>query len=240
MNEMNRLRKWTEQPHVVIPSCLFKYYKQLQIADDEALIVLHLCSFLSEGIEFPTPYDFALRTNFNPNDITVKLQRLMQKGAIEISQANDSSGRISEKYSIAPLWERILLLLATNEVKQQEQSQQLSESEIYKLLEQEFGRLLSPMELETVGMWFDQDGHKPEIIKAAVREAVLAGKVSLRYIDRILFEWKKKNITSLKQVEKQSEQYRSHTMKPQQQAKSADEFVSTPQKIFYNWLEERE
>ena len=240
MNEMNRLRMWTEQPHVVIPSYLFKYYKQLQITDDEALIVLHLCSFLQEGIEFPTPYDFALRTNFNANDITIKLQHLMQKGAIEISQATDATGRISEKYSTAPLWERIMLLLATNEVKQQEQSVLVSETEIYKLLEQEFGRLLSPMELETVGMWFDQDGHKPEIIKAAVREAVLAGKISLRYIDRILFEWKKKNITSLQQVEQQSAQYRMHTMRPQQQGKPVNETSASTQKIFYNWLEERE
>ena len=233
---MNRLRMWTEQPHVVIPSYLFRYYKQLQIADDEALILLHLCSFLEEGVEFPTPQDFSQRTNFNANDISVKLQRLMQKGAIEITQTTDLTGRLSEKYSIAPLWERIMLLLANAEVKQQEVKEQMSEAEIYKLLEQEFGRLLSPIELETVGMWFDQDGHKPEIIKAALREAVLAGKVSLRYIDRILFEWKKKNITSLKQVEKQSEQFRQHTMKPVQPTQQAP----TPNKIFYNWLEERE
>ena len=237
MNEMNRLRMWTEQPHVVIPSYLFKFYKELQITDDEALILLHLCSFLEEGIDFPTPFDFSQRTNFNPNDITVKLQHLMQKGAIEITQTTDATGRITETYSVGSLWERIILLLASNEVKQQEKSQQMSEAEIYKLLEQEFGRLLSPMELETIGMWFDQDGHKPEIIRAAVREAVLAGKLSLRYIDRILFEWKKKNITSLKQVDQQSEKFRSHTMKPVQREQQS---TVTPQKIFYNWLEERE
>lgn len=236
MTEANRLRMWTEQPIVGIPSYLFKYYQKLHIADDEALILMHLCSFLEEGVEFPTPDDFSARTNFNVNDISVKLQRLMQKGAIEIIHENDATGRITEKYSIWPLWERILHLLASEEVKQQEASQQVSEAEIYKLLEQEFGRLLSSIELETVGMWFDQDGHSPEIIKAALREAVLAEKLSLRYIDRILFEWKKKNITTLKQVEKQVDSFRQHTIKPVKQQ------VQQPgtNKIFYNWLEERE
>lgn len=236
MTELNRLRMWTEQPYVGIPSYLFKYYHQLQIADDEALILLHLCSFLEEGFEFPTPYDFSTRTNFSTNDISLKLQRLMQKGAIEIIQANDATGRISEKYSIWPLWERIMQLLASEKVEKQEAKEQLSEAEIYKLLEQEFGRLLSPIELETIGMWFDQDGHSPDIIKAALREAVLAGKVSLRYIDRILFEWKKKNITSIKQVEQQAENFRQHTMKPV----TPNVQTPAPNKIFYNWLEERE
>ena len=66
------------------------------------------------------------------------------------------------------------------------------EGEIYKLFEQEFGRLLSPMEYETIGMWFDQDKHSSALIRLALKEAVLSQKLSLRYIDRILFEWKKK------------------------------------------------
>lgn len=236
MTELNRLRMWTEQPIVSIPTYLFKYYKKLQIADDEALILLHLCSFLQEGVDFPTPHDFSERTGFNVNDISLKLQRLMQKGAIEIEQATDVTGRLTETYSIWPLWERILHVLASEGVQQQEAQQQVTEAAIYKMLEQEFGRFLSAIEIETVGMWLDQDGHSPELIKAALREAVLAGKLSLRYIDRILFEWKKKNIKSLQQVEQQAAEYRQHTMKPMQSTQP----VATPNKIFYNWLEERE
>ena len=73
----------------------------------------------------------------------------------------------------------------------------MSEGEIFKLFEQEFGRFLSPMECESISMWLDDDGHSVEIIRAALKEAVLAEKMSLRYIDRILFEWKKKNVKTL-------------------------------------------
>lgn len=41
-------------------------------------------------------------------------------------------------------------------------------------------------------MWIDQDGQDPVIIKAALREAVMSGALSFRYIDRILIDWKKK------------------------------------------------
>ena len=50
------------------------------------------------------------------------------------------------------------------------------------------------MEIETISMWLDQDGHSPEVIRKALMEAVLSQKMSLRYMDRILFEWKKKKV----------------------------------------------
>ena len=40
-------------------------------------------------------------------------------------------------------------------------------------------------------MWEDRDQHHPNLIQAALREAVMSGKLNFRYIDRILFEWKR-------------------------------------------------
>ncbi len=231
----HRLRLWTQQRHVTVPQLFFQTYKELHMSDDEALIVLHLLAFFEENVEFPTPQDLAARTCFVPNDISMKMQRLMQKGFVEITQGVDGSGRLFEKYSLAPLWSRIVRLLEQKEMQQQETSVKNEEGEIFALFEQEFGRLLSPMELETINTWFDQDGHTPAIIKAALKEAVLAGKISLRYIDRILFEWKKKNITSPKQIEQHSEQFRARQIKPVQSVAP-----TTTSGMFYNWLDERE
>ena len=72
------------------------------------------------------------------------------------------------------------------------------------------------MESETIGMWLDEDGHSVEIIRAALKEAVLAEKLSLRYIDRILFEWKKKNIKTISDVEKQTKKFRTVGIRPTQ------------------------
>lgn len=238
----NRIRVWTEQLQITIPQLFFKHYSELNIQDDEALIILHLLTFEQEGIDFPTPNDLMLRTNFQLTAISQIIQRLMQKGFVEISQSTDESGRLAEKYSIYPLWERLLDLLQSKAQQQVSSANKLDEAKIFQLFEQELGRLLSPMEIETIGMWMDLDQHSPEIIKAALKEAVLADKVNLRYIDRILIEWKKRNIKTIAQIEKHSEQYRKNTMAAAPiQPVHQQETVQKMEKVsFYNWLEERE
>lgn len=238
----NRIRVWTEQLQITIPQLFFKHYNELNIQDDEALIILHLLTFEQEGVDFPTPNDLMQRTNFQLIAISQILQRLMQKGFVEISQSTDESGRLTEKYSIYPLWERLLDLLHTREQQQVTSANKLDEAKIFQLFEQELGRLLSPMEIETIGMWMDLDQHSPEIIKAALKEAVLADKVNLRYVDRILIEWKKRNIKTLTQIEKHSEQYRKNTMaaSPIQPVNQQETIQQTKKVSFYNWLEERE
>lgn len=238
----NRIRVWTEQLQITIPQLFFKHYSELNIQDDEALIILHLLTFEQEGIDFPTPNDLMQRTNFQLTAISQIIQRLMQKGYVEISQSTDESGRLAEKYSIYPLWERLLDLLQSKAQQQVSTANKLDEAKIFQLFEQELGRLLSPMEIETIGMWMDLDQHSPEIIKAALKEAVLADKVNLRYIDRILIEWKKRNIKTLAQIEKHSEQYRKNTMAAApNQPVHQQETVQKKEKVsFYNWLDERE
>lgn len=246
MNQHDRLRLWTEQQHIAIPQYLFQHYKALGITDDEALILMHLCSFMAEGVEFPTPNDFTLRTHFNANDISLRIQRLLQKGVLEITQGVNEAGQLTEKYSLTLLWERLVDHLLMQQSKVEQQADLNLEKEIFKMFEAEIGRLLSPIEIETISMWMDLDNHSPQIIKAALREAVLSEKVSIRYIDRILSTWKKKNITTVEQVEKHSESYRRHTMQAQvkqsgvAQGQGENENRQTKNTIFYNWLDERE
>ena len=71
----NRLRTWTEQRMIQIPQLFFQFYKELNIEDDEALIVMHLLAFRMEGNDFPTPNDLMNRLTMPGNDITSRLQR---------------------------------------------------------------------------------------------------------------------------------------------------------------------
>lgn len=241
-NSFNRVRKWTEQKNVSIPSLFFKMYKEIGIHDDEALILLHLLAFQLEDHEFPTPAMLEERCQCSQNEISVHLQHLIQKGLLELKQDVDANGIVFEKFSLYPVWERILSKLEQQETVQNIQLEKIDERSIFTMLEQELGRLLSPIEIETVSMWMDQDQHTPEIIKEAIKEAVLAGKSSLRYIDRILFEWKKKKLKTVDQVHQHSEKFRQHTIKPNAASKQVDkvEAAAQPKSGFYNWLDERE
>ncbi|WP_107838940.1 DnaD domain-containing protein [Metasolibacillus meyeri] len=108
-------------------------------------------------------------------------------------------------------------------------------SEMYAMFEQEFGRLLSPMELTNISNWLDEDHHSPELIKAALREAVIGGKLSLRYIDTILLNWKKQNITTPKQAAQHAEQFRKRTSPPPITNREPRQ-----KKPMYDWLNEKE
>ena len=239
MKEQNhRLRKWTEQKNVNIPELFFRHYKKLGISDDEAMLLLQILAFHAENIYFPTPNALAERMHYTVEEILAKLERLVQKGFIEITQGYDANGILYEKYSLFPLWDRILDVVDKQAINQEEQQKKKEEGEIFTLFEQEFGRLLSPIEIETISSWLDQDHHSPKIIREALKEAVLAGKLSFRYIDRILFEWKKKNIRTIQQVEKQREQFakqNSPSIPPKQFTPENHKKVP-----FYNWLDERE
>src|SRR5690625_4495392 len=91
--------------------------------------------------------------------------------------------------------------------KKQEKSEKTIEKEekekknLYSMFESEFGRPLSPIEMETLVMWIEDDKYSPELIQLALREAVLSQVYNFKYIDRILLNWEKKNIRTKKQVE---------------------------------------
>lgn len=231
----DRLRIWTEQGNVHISQLFFQQYKACGIEDDEALLILHMTAFIEKGNHFPTPDDLAERSHISKEQVSHLMQRLFQKGYLTIEQKYDDNGMLNEAFSFYSLWNCLLDSLITEETSKEQQSQKDEEGEIFRLFEQEFGRFLSPMESETISMWFDQDQLSPELIRAALKEAVLAQKMSLRYIDRILFEWKKKNVKTLSDVEKQASQYRSAP------ARSTTAETTRTEKVpFYNWLEERE
>lgn len=235
MKDEERLRIWIEQGNVTIPQLFFQHYKALDIKDVDAVLLLHMCAFQADGSQFPTPSDLAARMHLTENQVSEILQRFMQRGFLEIRQGQDENGVLYEQFSMQPLWSRLVNIVLAEKTVLEEQKDKDEEGEIFTLFEQEFGRLLSPMECETITMWLDDDGHAVQIIKAALKEAVLAQKLSLRYIDRILFEWKKKRVRTLNDVEKQTRSFRTSMMRPVQNQETVVKKVP-----FYNWLEERE
>ena len=61
------------------------------------------------------------------------------------------------------------------------------------VFEEEFGRPLTPMELESIKEWV-QGGYSEEMIYKALKEAVKSNVSSLRYIEGILINWAQNGI----------------------------------------------
>lgn len=214
------------------PSFFFQFYKELKITDEEAMLLMHIHAFQQQGNQFPTPDEIGARMMTSQLKVTTMLQKLMQQGYLAIEQETENDVLI-EQISLQPLWERLLDCVYKEQRQEKENNQKEMEGEIFQLFEQEFGRFLSPMEIETISMWMDQDGHTPAIIRMALKEAVISQKISLRYVDRILFEWKKKNIKTKTEVSKHATSFREKNIRIQPAGNSAKKVQ------FYNWLEDR-
>ncbi|MFC3211450.1 DnaD domain-containing protein [Planomicrobium okeanokoites] len=233
MKQPDRLQTWIEKGNVHISQLFFQFYKELKISDEEAMLLMHVHAFQQSGNHFPTPDEIGARMMCSQKSVTTMLQKLMQQGFIAIEQetANDI---LTENITLQPLWNRLLDCVDQEVHQEKIHSQKEMEGQVFQLFEQEFGRFLSPMEIETISMWMDQDGHTPAVIRMALKEAVISQKMSLRYVDRILFEWKKKNIKTSSEVTKHAATFREKNIQIQP---STD---NTAKKVkFYNWLEDR-
>ncbi|HHJ9381282.1 TPA: DnaD domain-containing protein, partial [Streptococcus pyogenes] len=65
----------------------------------------------------------------------------------------------------------------------------------------EFGRLLSPMEIEIINDWLHNLNYQEEIVKEAIKRTKLQGKTNLNYASGILRNWRDDNITTIEQIE---------------------------------------
>jgi DnaD/phage-associated family protein len=76
-------------------------------------------------------------------------------------------------------------------------------AQAYRLIEGEFGRPLSPLEAEEVFKLCEEFGY--ELLREATKRAVAQGKRSLRYIRRILENWRSANLRTLTEVQQYEE-----------------------------------
>jgi DNA replication protein len=232
MSKKNIL-KWLQEGQITIPSVLLTHYKEMKLDEYELVLLLHILSYNEKGNEFPTPIELASSMTINDTECSDILRKVIQKGFIKINEGYTSDGIRFEKYSLDPLWEKVIDHFLMQEKRKEVEVNKQEETNLYTCFEQEFGRPLSPFECETLSLWIDDDHHDAIIIKSALREAVISGKLNFRYIDRILFEWKKNGIKTIEQAKSHGRKFRQH-----QKSKPKEPDASRQDPLpFYNWLE---
>ena len=179
---------------LVIPSILLLNYKELNISEKELIFLSLLMNFEGE-IAFDPIY-FCKRLGFDVPEIMEIVSNLSAKNYLEIVVKKEDK-KMKEYISIESFYEKLLL----NTVEQEEEN--VDNSGIYNIIEEEFGRTLSPIEYETISGWLNAKIDE-SLIKEALKEAVLNGVNNLKYIDKILYEWTKKGYKKSSDVKKRS------------------------------------
>ncbi|MCG8401062.1 MAG: DnaD domain protein [Firmicutes bacterium] len=185
-----------------IPNLLLKLYKQLGITDSEMMLIIQLFRFRTEEKNyFPTTPLLMAMLSGSEEQVAGDLENLINKQLIIITDFFDAERRLVLKgYDFEPLFEKLSEVWACARVKEHERIRKMLEKEnnaavnLYNSFEKEFGRPLSPMEVEQINLWSGK--LNPHMVLEALRKAVLMGKHNFKYIDSILLEWEKNNLQS--------------------------------------------
>ncbi len=174
---MGDLRSAFLSKDFVINSNIVKCISSLDISLEEFLLVLYFLN-VSPILDID---DIKDKLGFNEEKITDTFSKLLNKKYIELDVKN-GSGKVVEMVKLDPLLDRLAL----------NKKEEKDNSDIYSLFEREFGRTLSPFEYELINKWIEK-GVSEETIKEALKEAVLNGVRNFKYIDKIIYEWSKKD-----------------------------------------------
>lgn len=167
--------------HLIIPNYFIKYYKKFDLENNELLMLIYLLNCNEKLILDNKKISKDLY--LEENEVLNIISSLIEKNYISIEMSKNN-GIIEEYISLDLFYEKINSCLIENDKKD-------NSSDIYSKFEKEFGRTLSPVEYETISKWIESN-IPLELIEAALKEAILSGVNSIRYIDKILFEWNKK------------------------------------------------
>lgn len=167
--------------HLIIPNYFIKYYKKFDLENNELLMLIYLLNCNEKLILDNKKISKDLY--LEENEVLNIISSLIEKNYISIEMSKNN-GIIEEYISLDLFYEKINSYLIENDKKD-------NSSDIYSKFEKEFGRTLSPVEYETISKWIESN-IPLELIEAALKEAILSGVNSIRYIDKILFEWNKK------------------------------------------------
>ncbi len=182
-----------KQGHLVIPLYFLQHYKKLKVTLEEFVFLMYLYQLGDKSLFNPSKYEKEL--NIELSKVMEYISGLTDKKLIQVEVVKNDKGLMEEVVLLDGFYRKISLLMV--EDHNEKNSYQ---SNIFEVIEKEFGRTLSPIEYEIIKAWLDNDMSE-ELIKEAIKEATFNGVSNLRYIDKILYEWGKLGIKTAKDVE---------------------------------------
>lgn len=234
---MLELKDYLDAGETTISNLLLIHYHHLGLTNQEFLLYLQLLHHQQTGSEFPDLFEISQQIGIPNDEIYSILEGLLGKQMIRLVTTQNLQGKTVDAYDLSPIFEQLDLYLKSLHKQTKQEQREEGIQELFELFEKEFGRPLSPIEMETISMWLQEDKYELEIIRLGLREAVLNQAYSLKYIDRILLGWERKNLRTKDQVV--SEQRRrkksiSDKVSPQQ-ALTEEELPQVP---LYNWVDQ--
>lgn len=194
-------------------------YKKMGLSEVDLSIILVTNSLVQKGVQLITPDIISLKMTLDFNVIDNSFTNLIKNNYLRLED------RDKLQISLEPLKKKLIDIfyeelrkgevdLTTNKEK----------NDIFILFESEFGRALSQFEVNTIKEWFEQ-GSNVSTIKEALNVSILAKVKTVRYIDKVLLEWRRRDEISKEGHSALSDKWR----------KNLDETIEIAK---INWMED--
>lgn len=216
-----------EQGAVNVPTLLLHWYARIGLTEVDMMLLVHLMAFKEkEHNDLPAVEDLQARMSAAPEEIAASLEKLVGEEWIAIAASEDpETGLPYESYDISNVHTRLAAVVADWARQEAHLEQEAARAEadgfghgqagaesgqpnLFDLFEAEFGRPLTPMEIETINGWLDKDKFPEPLIVAALKESVFAGKLHFRYIDRTLANWARQRIRTPEEAREYASRFR--------------------------------
>lgn len=187
--------------NLIIPSALLFHFKEIFDSSDDFLIWQFFYLQNTTSLEEVAPRQIAENIGKTLTEVNRSMSHLTEKGLLQYKTI-ELNGETEVIFDASPALEKLDEILAAKTGDQQPvKTAQNILKDLVDTFQQELGRLLTPFEIEDLTKTIQDDQTNPDLVKAALREAVFNGKANWKYIQAILRNWRREGVTSLAQVE---------------------------------------
>ncbi|WP_304948783.1 DnaD domain-containing protein [Streptococcus sinensis] len=187
--------------NLIIPSTLLFHFKEIFDSSDDFLVWQFFYLQNTTSLEEVAPRQIAENIGKTLTEVNRSMSHLTEKGLLQYKTI-ELNGETEVIFDASPALEKLDEILSAKTGDQQPvKTAQNILKDLVDTFQQELGRLLTPFEIEDLTKTIQDDQTNPDLVKAALREAVFNGKANWKYIQAILRNWRREGITSLAQVE---------------------------------------
>lgn len=183
------IMKYINGKNYSVSPWFLKVLRNNKITLDELILLIYFNNLSEKTLNLE---DIFNTLGYSNEEALLVFSSLNTKGLIKIINEKDENGRIKEIISLENV--ENLIFEAIGEIEEKANTKT-----IFEVFEKEFGRTLSPMEYEIINAWLEKKITE-ELILGALKEATYNNVRSLRYIDKIIYEWGKKGFKTMEDV----------------------------------------
>ena len=190
--------------NLVLPNDLLFHFHKIFDNSDDFLVWQFFYLQNTTSIEEISPNQIAESIGKSVAEVNRSMSNLTEKGLLQYKTIV-LNGEIEAVFDALPALERLDEIVGSHSTTVQTVPQNVLK-DLVETFQQELGRLLTPFEIEDLTKTIQDDKTNPELVIAALREAVFNGKANWKYIQAILRNWRREGITTVSQVEARREE----------------------------------